>query len=152
MLRRRPLSRLKCAVPVCCESAVCTSLKPGQRYAAIEYKAQKKPGLDWWGVNYYSRGIIGLFGNGVTAPGELMTDFGYSLYPEGLYENLVRGSALGVPMYVTEIGAADCSEDDHVRIAHIESFMRQVRYITRDAAKGRTPCRCYHSLCQPNTV
>jgi beta-glucosidase len=95
-------------------------------HAAIEYQADKKPGLDWWGVNYYSRGAMGIFSNGVPARGELMTDFGYSLYPAGLYENLVRGSALGVPMYVTEIGTADKSPDDHVRIAHVESFMRQV--------------------------
>lgn len=44
--------------------------------AAIEHQAPSKPGLDWWGVNYYSRGAMGLFSQGVPARGELMTDFG----------------------------------------------------------------------------
>lgn len=62
----------------------------------------------------------------IAAPGEVMTDMQYSLYPSSLYENIVRGAALRVPMYISEIGAADRSESDHVRIAHIESFSRQV--------------------------
>lgn len=57
-----------------------------------------------------------------------MTDMQYSLYPTGLYDNIVRGSALKVPMYISEIGAADRSEDDHIRVTHVESFTRQVRF------------------------
>jgi hypothetical protein len=49
------------------------------------------------------------------------------MYPQSLYENIVRGSALGVPMYVTEIGCADKSKDDHVRIANVDSCMNQAR-------------------------
>ena len=94
--------------------------------AAIEYKGEK-PGLDWWGINYYARGVVGPLMTPVSCPGELMTDMKYALYPASLYENIVRGSALKVPMYISEIGAADRSEDDHIRIAHIESFTRQVR-------------------------
>lgn len=51
----------------------------------------------------------------------------YTMYPQSLYENIVRGSALGVPMYVTEIGCADKSKDDHVRIANVDSCMNQAR-------------------------
>ena len=42
--------------------------------AAIRHKAEEKPGLDWWGVNYYSRGAITPFMLPAHAPGELMTD------------------------------------------------------------------------------
>jgi hypothetical protein len=49
----------------------------------------------------------------------------YTMYPQSLYENIVRGSALGVPIYVTEIGCADKSPDDHIRIANIDSSMNQ---------------------------
>ena len=42
--------------------------------AAIRYKAAQKPGLDWWGVNYYARGAINGFCLPAHAPGELMTD------------------------------------------------------------------------------
>ena len=41
--------------------------------AAIKYKAEK-PGLDWWGVNYYARGAIAPYMMPAHAPGELMTD------------------------------------------------------------------------------
>eukprot|EP00892_Ulva_mutabilis_P001999 jgi/Ulvmu1/117/UM001_0121.1 len=97
----------------------------------IDYKGAK-PGLDWWGINYYARGVISPYLTPVSCPGELMTDMQYTLYPTGLYENIVRGSALRVPMYISEIGAADRSEDDHIRIAHIESFSRQVLKAIRD--------------------
>lgn len=60
-----------------------------------------------------------------------MTDMQYTLYPKGLYECFVRGSQLGVPMYVTEIGCADRSEDDHVRKTHVESFTNQARSTRR---------------------
>jgi hypothetical protein len=42
--------------------------------AAIRYKAAQKPGLDWWGVNYYARGAITGACLPAHAPGELMTD------------------------------------------------------------------------------
>ena len=51
----------------------------------------------------------------------------YTMYPQSLYENIVRGAALGVPMYITEIGCADKSSDDHIRLANIESSIHQVR-------------------------
>jgi hypothetical protein len=42
--------------------------------AAINCKSKEKPGLDWWGVNYYARGAITGWGLPAHAPGELMTD------------------------------------------------------------------------------
>ena len=63
----------------------------------------------------------------------------YTMYPPSLYENIVRGAALGVPMYITEIGAADKSADDHIRLANIESSVHQVR-----------PLPCFSALaCRP---
>jgi hypothetical protein len=56
----------------------------------------------------------------------------YTLYPHSLYENIVRGSALKVPMFVTEIGCADASDDDHVRSVNIETSMHQVRVESGD--------------------
>ena len=50
----------------------------------------------------------------------------YSLFPEGLYHNIVRGAQLGVPMYVSEIGCADASADDRIRLVNIETSMHQV--------------------------
>jgi hypothetical protein len=95
-------------------------------HAAIDYQGPK-PICDWWGVNYYARGVVGPFLTPKFPKGEVMTDMQYTLYPKGLYECLVRGSQLGVPMYVSEIGSADRSEDDHVRVTHVSSFTNQVR-------------------------
>jgi Glycosyl hydrolase family 1 len=65
------------------------------------------------------------------------------MYPPSLYENIVRGSALGVPMYITEIGCADKSEDDRIRLANIESSIHQAR--TR--ALRKTPTQRWNILC-----
>jgi beta-glucosidase len=91
----------------------------------IDYQGPK-PICDWWGVNYYARGVAGPFLTPKFPKGEIMTDMQYSLYPKGLYENIVRGSQLGVPMYVTEVGCADRSDDDHIRVTHVETFTNQV--------------------------
>lgn len=70
--------------------------------------------LDFLGVNYYSRGIVadapgeGLLGTrGVPPPGP-RTAMGWEIYPEGLFELLMRIHAeYGAPVvYVTENGAA----------------------------------------------
>ena len=73
-----------------------------------------------------------------------MTDMQYTLYPKGLYECLSRGSQLGVPLYVTEIGCADRSEDDHIRVTHVESFTSQVSPAClqpKRMVEGETPKR-----------
>ena len=52
---------------------------------------------------------------------------GYTVSPEGLYENIVRGSQLKIPMYVTETGAADRTEKEEARLACIETYFSQVQ-------------------------
>jgi hypothetical protein len=73
---------------------------------------------DFVGVNYYTRERIafdwrapgGFFGRAVRNPNSEWSDCGRDgqpygeIYPEGLYRTLVRCSALGVPLYVTETG------------------------------------------------
>jgi beta-glucosidase/6-phospho-beta-glucosidase/beta-galactosidase len=119
--------------------------------AAIDYQG-KKPGLDWWGVNYYARGVVSPYFTPVQPPAELMTDMKYSLYPLGLYHCFVRGSQLGVPMYVTEIGCADKSPDDKVRVAHVDSFTSQARFHMLSVTTACTPGELRNSfLCsQPH--
>lgn len=98
----------------------------------IKYQEPSRPPLDWWGINYYARGVVsGACMPGVL-PGEIMTDMGYTLYPNGLYENIVRGAQLGVPMYISETGAADRSEGEAARKAHIESYLGQCLKAVRD--------------------
>ena len=84
----------------------------------VSYTNKKaKKSLDFFGLNYYSRAVIGMQMNlerpldGICFPGEVMTDMPYASYPEGLYEAIKDVSRLKVPIYITENGIADCRDD-----------------------------------------
>jgi beta-glucosidase len=99
---------------------------------------------DFIGVNYYTRERITfdgraarlVFSRALPPPDAEWSDCGrdgqpYSeIYPEGLYRALVRFSALGVPLYVTEAGLPDA--DDDQRPAYIRQSLAAVhRAISR---------------------
>ena len=50
----------------------------------------------------------------------------FPMYPEGLTEHLVDARQLGVPIYVTEFGAAD--RHDRLRPELIRSYYIAVRF------------------------
>jgi beta-glucosidase len=81
---------------------------------------------DFFGVQTYTRFIVGE--NGVQAPpaGAEMTMAGYEFYPQAL-ANTIRWAhaAVGKPIYVTESGVAVA--DDARRIAFIEAALDGVR-------------------------
>ncbi|MCA1647855.1 MAG: family 1 glycosylhydrolase [Chloroflexi bacterium] len=83
------------------------------------------PALDWIGVNYYSRTLVGWPWPG---PRDLdaaeRTDFGWEIYPQGLYDVLRRVGQYGKPVVITENGIAD--EDDDQRPAYIVAHIRQL--------------------------
>jgi beta-glucosidase len=83
---------------------------------------------DYIGVNYYSREMVifdprrptVLFGRQFTRPGATLMDRSQSgstgetfgeIYPDGLRRVLLRVAALGLPIYVTENGVADATDD-----------------------------------------
>lgn len=49
-----------------------------------------RPPCDWWGINYYSRGVVGALLVPTCHPGEVMTDMPYPMYPQGLYDAVKR--------------------------------------------------------------
>lgn len=86
--------------------------------------------LDWVGVNYYTRILIGWppRSSAVADPhggsGEI-SDFGWELYPDGLYAVLKRVGRLKKPVIITENGISDADDDqrpryvvDHLSVAH----------------------------------
>jgi beta-glucosidase/6-phospho-beta-glucosidase/beta-galactosidase len=87
--------------------------------------------LDWVGVNYYFRMLAEwdprpwhLFAGVHMGPGA-KTDFGWEIYPEGLYRVLMRIARLGKPVVITENGIADAADGrrarflvDHLQQAH----------------------------------
>ena len=72
------------------------------------------------------RGVIGLQLNSTMDPGEVMTDACYPLFPSGLYQSIKKYSALRIPIYITETGAADRDAEDYRRKRMIRGYTDQV--------------------------
>lgn len=75
--------------------------------------------LDFLGINYYSRVVMRADDNGIpvavrSVPREALTDMGWEVFPEGLYELLVRIDREYKPpqIYITENGAAYTDDAD----------------------------------------
>ncbi|KAG2442823.1 hypothetical protein HXX76_002902 [Chlamydomonas incerta] len=83
-----------------------------------------RPPCDWWGINYYSRGIFSWYLAPSCRKAEVMTDMYYPIYPEGMYKCIKRCSEFGIPMYITETGIADARDDR--RALMIDSYMKAV--------------------------
>lgn len=103
--------------------------------------------LDWLGVNYYTRKLIG------PAPGPWpglaevegplpKTDMGWEIYPDGLHHFLTRlhAQAPGLPLYVTENGMA--AADPHQDAARIDYLDRHLACARRAITDG-VPLRGY---------
>lgn len=82
------------------------------------------PWLDWIGVNYYSRTMVGWPWPTSGVTGGERTDFGWEIYPQGLYDTLRRVGRFGKPVMITENGIADA--DDDQRAGYIIAHLRQI--------------------------
>ncbi|CAN5714123.1 GH1 family beta-glucosidase [soil metagenome] len=92
--------------------------------------------VDWLGINYYTRKLIGPAATPWPALREVegplaKTDMGWEVYPEGLQHLLMRMSAIvppGMPIFVTENGMASAaSPEDPDRIAYLEAHLAAAR-------------------------
>ncbi len=64
---------------------------------------------DFIGLNHYNRNVID---NGFNKnPNKEQTDFGWEYHPESLYHALVELTRYGKPIYITENGIADASDE-----------------------------------------
>jgi len=90
--------------------------------------------LDWAGVNYYSRSLVGA-GPDARAPFRMVegnlerTDIGWEIYPKGLTDLLVRVSRdyTKVPIYVTENGMAEVlADEDPRRVSYYDDHLKAV--------------------------
>ena len=83
--------------------------------------------LDFLGVNYYSRGVVGAAGSEVPE-GAPVTDMGWEVYPQGLTDLLVRLKRDYdlPPIMITENGAAypDVPDGDAVRDTERVNYFR----------------------------
>jgi beta-glucosidase len=94
-----------------------------------------KGSLDWLGINYYGRDHVraDLSDPSLSeqyVPAERpVSDLGWDIWPQGMYQVLKRYSALGLPIYVTENGIADHRSGKRPGFlrAHFEALVRAAR-------------------------
>ncbi len=94
-----------------------------------------KGSLDWLGINYYGRDHVradlsdpSLSEQFVPAD-RPVSDLGWDIWPEGMYQVLKRYNALGLPIYVTENGIADhrgTNRPEFLR-SHFDALVRAAR-------------------------
>ena len=77
-----------------------------------------KDHVDYIGLNYYFHSVIG------QKPKGPFTDFGWEIYPRGIYEMLKDLSRYNKPLYVTENGLAD--QEDSMRADFIKGHLAEV--------------------------
>jgi len=109
--------------------------------------------LDFLGLNYYSRAVMkaGPDGRPVdakTTPPEALTDMGWEVFPQGLYDGLVRVHRdYGPPkIYIAENGAAyDYPADADGRIADVKriDYLRDHLLAARRAMADGVPLAGY---------
>ena len=98
--------------------------------AAVMHKAEELPGLDWVGLNYYSRAMLSASYAPVCADHELMTEMPYGVYPEGMYRAIEYCSQLDLPIYITETGIANRDGDKQEALIH--SYFNEIKRAIRD--------------------
>ncbi len=104
--------------------------------------------LDFLGFNYYSRALMKAGPDGrptdaKTTPADELTDMGWEVYPEGLYDGLMRVHRDYAPrkIYITENGAAYTDPVDAAgriadarRIAYLRGHLLAARRAVADGA------------------
>lgn len=110
-------------------------------------KVRHLKGNDWIGLNYYTREVVrysepkfpsiplisfkGVPNYGyscrpgtTSADGMPVSDIGWEVYPQGIYDSIVEATKYGVPVYVTENGVADSA--DTLRPYYIVSHVSKI--------------------------
>ncbi|MFN8377107.1 MAG: GH1 family beta-glucosidase [Anaerolineae bacterium] len=99
--------------------------------------------IDFLGVNYYMRGVVenaleenALGIRGVRMPDSEYTHMDWEVWPEGLYNLLMKLTAdYGIPLYITENGAA--FEDEVTSDGRVHDVRRTAYYQSHLAAAHR---------------
>jgi beta-glucosidase len=97
-------------------------------------KIMRHKAMDFIGVNYYSRQLVELKNWGIN---NLALDvcknnhhplkknsLGWDIYPEGLYDLLLKLKIYGLPIIITENGI--CTQDDSLRWEYIYTHLRNI--------------------------
>jgi beta-glucosidase len=96
--------------------------------------AEAKGTQDFLGINYYTRDLVRLnpaprrgFIERKRPGGAEVSDLGWEVYPQGLYQLLMRfGPRAGLPVVITENGLADADDDQRPSflVRHLDALCR----------------------------
>jgi beta-glucosidase len=123
--------------------AIISVLNGGRMFGRRIPKA--KDSLDFIGLNYYTHALASPFIPQTIEvdlpkrPHEVMTEFGYPMYAEGLERSVDMLTPLGVPIEITENGVAD--SEDSLRPEHLK---RHLWIISEMLDKGQDIRSYYH--------
>ena len=104
---------------------------------------------DFVGLNYYANLLLDPFMpreppfDAHLRPGQVLTDMPYTIYAEGFWRALHRIQKTGLPVWVTENGAAD-AQDDGRRATWIRRYLYAMRRAMSEGVDVRG--YCYWSL------
>ena len=102
---------------------------------------------EFLGINFYSRGLVSAAGR-VSNPQGPVTAMGWEVYPEGLYDLLVRvHEDYGpIPIYITENGAAyhDVVEAGRVHDRQRQEYLEQHFEQAERAIQAGVPLKGYY--------
>lgn len=124
-------------------------IEPANKYNPIEWIIAKiahyfrneffidkiKGSYDYLGVNYYHHDRIVWYPPFRKNLNEKTTDFGWEIYPEGIYHVLKKYQKFGKPLYILENGIAD--EKDLQRADFIRDHLRFIHKAINEGADIR---------------
>lgn len=123
--------------------AIISALKHGRMFGSKIENA--KNSFDFIGLNYYTHVLASPFlpqSTEIDLPKrkhEVMTEFGYTMYAEGLERAVKLVSKLNVPIEITENGVAD--SDDNLRPIHLK---RHIWQLSKLISEGHDIRSYYH--------
>lgn len=95
----------------------------------------KGSGLDFIGINHYFNQVVSGFGGVIShEAGYELSDMGWALRPESLYEVVTTYHSWwpSLPIVITEHGVADARDPDERRVAFLERSLLALRLAVRD--------------------
>ncbi len=95
---------------------------------------------DFLGINYYFNQYISYNGNArlpslvdISTTKKDVSDLGWEIYPEGIFDILMDISDYHLPIYITENGLASTNDDRRVRF--LLSYLQQIYHAIESGAK-----------------
>jgi beta-glucosidase len=119
------------------DDPACVAAYEELRHEMIDVYLEDLAG-DWSGVQYYSRQRVDPARSGGFAPapeGTPLTQMGWELHPEGLYQAISLAGSTGLPVIITENGIA--TADDAERLRYLRDHLAQVKRALDDGVDVR---------------